>query len=138
LPDGQHQLERRQAFQDEHADRLLRSTPQLAGVATSGTSGATRVALLSRRAFLAAADASAQNLGWYSADRWLLCLPLAHIGGLSVVTRCLLARRAIVLPERQAGIRSVQRLANAIVQGQPTLMSLVPTPARARAPPSTT
>ncbi len=127
LPGGQHQLERRQASQDEHADRLLRSTPQLAGLATSGTSGATRVALLSRRAFLAAAEASAKNLGWHSADRWLLCLPLAHIGGLSVVTRCLLARRAIVLPERQPGIRSVHRLANAILQGLPTLMSLVPT-----------
>jgi O-succinylbenzoic acid--CoA ligase len=127
LPGGQHELERRQPSENERANRLLCSTPQLAALATSGTSGSARVALLSRRAFLAAAEASAKNLGWHAADRWLLCLPLAHIGGLSVVTRCLLARRPIVLAERGPGISSVQRLASAVSQGLPTLMSLVPT-----------
>jgi O-succinylbenzoic acid--CoA ligase len=86
------------------------------------------VVVLSRRAFLAAASASAANFGWQSDDRWLLCLPLAHIGGLSVVTRCLIARRPVVLGgPAQPGESSEQRLARAIVSGRPRLLSLVPT-----------
>ncbi|MBK8687514.1 MAG: hypothetical protein IPN24_03360 [Betaproteobacteria bacterium] len=37
------------------------------------------------------AAASAANLGWEDGDRWLLCMPLARIGGLSILTRCLAA-----------------------------------------------
>jgi o-succinylbenzoate---CoA ligase len=109
------------------ARQLLASTPHLAALATSGTSGAPRVALLSRLAFLAAAAASAANLGWHAGDRWLLCLPVAHIGGLSIVTRCLLARRPIVLVPEHAEVGSVERLAHAIVAGEASLLSVVPT-----------
>ena len=56
----------------------------LAVVATSGTSGRPRGVVLSRRAFAAAARASAENLGFDEADRWLLALPLGHVGGLSI------------------------------------------------------
>lgn len=100
--------------------------PVLAAIATSGSTGAPRLALLGRHAFLASADASAKNLGWYTDDRWLSCLPLAHIGGLSVVTRCLIARRPIVLVPRGPG-SSAERLARALVEGEATLASLVPT-----------
>jgi len=103
-------------------------TPQLAALTTSGSSGTPQVVLLSQRAFLAAAQASAANLGWQPDDRWLLCLPLAHIGGLSVVTRCLLARRPVVLGESGHPAESLeQRLARAILLGRPRLLSLVPT-----------
>jgi O-succinylbenzoic acid--CoA ligase len=106
----------------------FQSTPQLAALPTSGSSGTPRVVALSRRAFLAAAAASAAHLGWQSDDRWLLCLPLAHIGGLSVLTRCLLARRPVVLGEPARASESPdQRLARAIVDGRPRLLSLVPT-----------
>jgi o-succinylbenzoate---CoA ligase len=95
----------------------------LAIVHTSGTTGRPRGVVLSRRAFAAAAEASALNLGWHEDDRWLLRLPLAHVGGLSVVTRCLLARRTVVLasdaePAELPGILERERV---------TLMSLVPT-----------
>jgi len=104
------------------------ATPQLAALATSGSSGTPHVVVLSRRAFLAAARASAANFGWQSDDRWLLCLPLAHIGGLSVVTRCLIARRPVVLAGPAVpGESSEQRLARAIASGRPRLLSLVPT-----------
>jgi O-succinylbenzoic acid--CoA ligase len=126
-PAAGHHMERRWPAPDARADALLRAAPQLAALATSGTGGAARVALLSRGAFIASARASAANLGWHAEDRWLLCLPLAHIGGLSVVTRCLLARRPIVLVSRDVGISSGQRLAAAVRQGLPTLLSLVPT-----------
>jgi O-succinylbenzoic acid--CoA ligase len=114
--------------ESEHARRLLASTPQLAALATSGSTGQPRVALLSRAAFLASAAASAAHLGWREDDRWLLCLPLAHIGGLSVVTRCLIARKPVALlpPRLTASQGSSERLAAAIVRAAPTLISMVP------------
>ncbi|MET0414208.1 MAG: AMP-binding protein [Polyangiaceae bacterium] len=99
----------------------------LALIMTSGTTGAPRAALLSRRAFHASARASADNLGWRADDRWLLCLPLAHIGGLSVVTRCLLARKPLVLADSWQHASSGEALLGALVDGRATLVSVVPT-----------
>jgi len=126
--DPSHGVRRRELGREHAGAReVLGSTPHLAALATSGTSGAPRVALLSRLAFLAAAAASAANLGWHEGDRWLLCLPVAHIGGLSVLTRCLLARRPVVLVPEHAAAGSVERLAHAIVAGEASLLSVVPT-----------
>ncbi|MEM7434455.1 MAG: AMP-binding protein [Myxococcota bacterium] len=96
----------------------------LAIVSTSGTGGASRGAILSRRAFVASAQAHAANLGWTSEDRWLLTMPPAHIGGLSILTRCLTARRAVVLAE---GRFSAERVARTASEQQVTLISIVPT-----------
>ncbi len=96
----------------------------LAVLQTSGTSGPPRAVELSRRAFVASARASSTNLGWEDDDRWLLALTPAHVGGLSVVTRCLLARRAIALPEDLPGERIDVR--QAIEATRATLVSLVP------------
>jgi o-succinylbenzoate---CoA ligase len=71
----------------------------LAVVFTSGSSGVPRGVILTRAAFVASAAASAARLGWRRDDRWLLSLPPAHVGGLSVLMRCLAARRAVVLAE---------------------------------------
>jgi o-succinylbenzoate---CoA ligase len=95
-------------------------------IPTSGSTGTPRLVELSRRAVIASARASAHNLGWQDDDRWLVCLPLAHLGGLSVVIRCLLARRAIVLFEASHSglLAAAQRLAEAAHTA--TLLSLVP------------
>ncbi|AKT40207.1 class I adenylate-forming enzyme family protein [Chondromyces crocatus] len=95
----------------------------LAILYTSGTTGRAKGAVLSRRAFVAAAVASAENLGFHESDRWLLCMPLCHVGGLSVLTRCLLARRAMILVERF----EPQEVLRAIVRDRATLLSVVPT-----------
>lgn len=58
-------------------------------IATSGTTGAARGVVLTHDAVAAAAEASNRRLGVTAADHWLACLPLAHVGGLSVVTRAL-------------------------------------------------
>jgi O-succinylbenzoic acid--CoA ligase len=59
-------------------------------VATSGSSGEPKSVVLTHRAVDASARATSARLGVDpSADRWLACLPLAHVGGLSVVTRAL-------------------------------------------------
>jgi O-succinylbenzoic acid--CoA ligase len=95
----------------------------LAIVYTSGTTGRPKGAILSRGAFLASAAASAANLGWIPDDRWLLCMPLCHVGGLSILTRCLAARRAVILEPRF----DPDAVLNAIVAGRATLLSVVPT-----------
>jgi len=92
-------------------------------VYTSGTTGRARGAVLTRRALLASAQASAANLGWYDDDCWLQALPLARVGGLSIVTRCLIARRAVALmPAFDA-----TALPRWIDEHRVTLLSLVPT-----------
>jgi O-succinylbenzoic acid--CoA ligase len=53
--------------------------------------------VLTRSAFVASAAASAANLGWEDDDCWLLCMPVARVGGLSILTRCLAARRCVAL-----------------------------------------
>jgi O-succinylbenzoic acid--CoA ligase len=89
---------------------------------TSGSTGAARGVALSRPALIAAADASARHLGWRDDDRWLLALSLAHAGGLSIVVRCLAARRPIALCDRE-----FDRAAVAAQLERCTLASLVPT-----------
>lgn len=56
-------------------------------IATSGSSGEPRAVELTHDAVAAAVRASVDRLGATSADAWLSCLPLAHIGGLLVVLR---------------------------------------------------
>lgn len=103
----------------------LSTDAALALVPTSGSSGPPKGVILSRSAFAASAAAHSANVGWLESDRWLLGLPLAHVGGLSVVTRCLAARRAIVLPENGTA-NATQLLARAIATARVTLLSLVP------------
>jgi O-succinylbenzoic acid--CoA ligase len=60
-------------------------------VATSGSSGQPKGVVLTHEALRASAMATSDRLGIDPARHaWLACLPLAHIGGLSVVTRAML------------------------------------------------
>jgi o-succinylbenzoate---CoA ligase len=60
-------------------------------VATSGTSGQPKGVVLTHEAVAASAATTTARLGVDPARHtWLACLPLAHIGGLSVVTRSIL------------------------------------------------
>jgi O-succinylbenzoic acid--CoA ligase len=60
-------------------------------VATSGTTGTPRAAVLTHAALRASARLTTARLGVDPArHRWLACLPLAHIGGLAVVVRSML------------------------------------------------
>ncbi|HEX4474767.1 MAG TPA: AMP-binding protein, partial [Polyangiaceae bacterium] len=101
----------------------------LAILFTSGTTGPPKGIVLSRRAFAAGARASALNLGWREHDRWLLGLPIAHVGGLSILTRCLLARRAVVIPRDVAEGRRLtpEALRVALDELGVSIVSLVPT-----------
>ena len=59
-------------------------------MATSGSTGVPKGVVLTHDAVAASATATSARLGVGDADHWLACLPLAHVGGLSVVTRALL------------------------------------------------
>jgi O-succinylbenzoic acid--CoA ligase len=67
---------------------------------TSGTTGRPKGAVLGPECFLASAAASAQLLGGDADDRWLLSMPLFHVGGLSVLTRSCLAGSSALIHER--------------------------------------
>lgn len=98
----------------------------LAVLFTSGSTGTPRAVELSRTAFVESAGASEDRLGWEEDDRWLCVLPLAHVGGFSILTRCLIARRTIVLLERfDAGLvrEVIEREAVTIASFVPTMLS---------------
>jgi O-succinylbenzoic acid--CoA ligase len=62
---------------------------------TSGTSGTPKVVPLKRRQILFAAENSKKNLKPRRNRFWLLCMPLHHVGGISVILRSLLYGSAI-------------------------------------------
>jgi o-succinylbenzoate---CoA ligase len=85
---------------DQHAltDGLPVEEGDALVVATSGTSGQPKGVVLTHEAIAASARATSARL---RIDRtrhtWLACLPLAHIGGLAVVTRSILTDTPVVV-----------------------------------------
>lgn len=69
-------------------------------VATSGSTGVPKGAVLTHAAVAASAAATSARLGATAADHWIACLPLAHVGGLSVVTRAIHTGAALTVLER--------------------------------------
>lgn len=69
-------------------------------VFTSGSTGAPKAVLHSYGNHYYNALGSNRNLPLAAGDRWLLDLPLYHVGGLGILFRCLLAGAAVVMPDR--------------------------------------
>jgi O-succinylbenzoic acid--CoA ligase len=90
---------------------------------TSGTTGRARGAVLTRAALIASAQANAANLGWQDDDCWLAAMPIARVGGLSILTRSLIARHAVAL----APTFDATTLPTAIEEQRVTILSVVPT-----------
>ncbi|MET0461167.1 MAG: AMP-binding protein [Ilumatobacteraceae bacterium] len=68
-------------------------------VATSGSTGAPKGVVLTHAAVAASALATSDRLAIVQDDHWLACLPLAHVGGLAVVTRAMVVGTSLtVLP----------------------------------------
>ena len=68
-------------------------------VFTSGSTGVPKAAVHTFGNHYFSARGSNTNIALGPDDRWLLSLPLYHVGGLSILFRCLLAGAAMVLPE---------------------------------------
>lgn len=90
---------------------------------TSGTTGLPKPVELSWENVASSAFASAVVLGLEARDNWLCALPLFHIGGLSIVFRCLIYGIPLTLLEKF----DEQRVAEAIIKHNITLASFVPT-----------
>jgi len=92
-------------------------------VFTSGSSGTPKAVRLTLSNHLWSATASAFRLGHRADDRFLLCMPLYHVGGLAQVFRaCLYGNALVVLPRFKA-----QTVAQAVEAHRVTMVSLVPT-----------
>lgn len=84
-------------------------------VATSGTTGEPKGVVLTHDAVRASAEASSERLGVDpERDAWLALLPVAHVGGLSVITRALVTGTPLLFDEHERAA---------------TLVSVVPTQA---------
>lgn len=90
---------------------------------TSGTTGRPKGAVLTFGNLAWSAAASALRLGLLPGDRWLVPLPLFHVGGLAVLWRAALAATTVIAP----GHFDAAGVAAAIAGGGATLVSLVPT-----------
>jgi O-succinylbenzoic acid--CoA ligase len=66
-------------------------------VVTSGTTGAPKGVVLTHDAVEASGRATSVRLGVGPQDHWLACLPLSHVGGLSVITRALVTGTALTV-----------------------------------------
>ncbi len=66
-------------------------------IATSGSTGDPRGVMLSAANLTAAVDAANSRIPLNTGDIWLQCLPLEHIGGLSILLRCARAGAAVLL-----------------------------------------
>jgi O-succinylbenzoic acid--CoA ligase len=93
-------------------------------VHTSGSSGAPGDVELTYRNWLWSALGSAVALGLRRDERWLCVLPLAHVGGLSIVIRSAIYATAVVLHETFDTDRVLAELRR---PDGPTVVSLVPT-----------
>jgi O-succinylbenzoic acid--CoA ligase len=91
-------------------------------IATSGSEGEPRRVMLSDANLDAAAGASNHHLPLLPGDLWLDCLPLHHIGGLSILWRCTRAGAGVLLHEGFAA----ETVAASLAQHPVTHLSLVP------------
>ena len=89
-------------------------------VATSGSSGVPKAAVLSRAAVEHSAGAGMERIGYRADERWLVCLPVHHIAGLMMLARSKLCESQPVVHDRF----DAQAVAG---EKETTLIALVPT-----------
>lgn len=95
-------------------------------IATSGSTGAPKGVVHTHRSLMASARMVSDALDVDpSTDRWLCCLPLTHIAGLSIVVRAIVSGTTLEVHHRF----DADAVTDAAVRGA-TLTSLVPTTLR--------
>jgi len=98
-------------------------------VFTSGSAAKPKAALHLLQNHVTSAWGANQAMPFVPGDRWLLSLPLYHVGGLAILFRCIMSGATLVLPD-EAGLsisRPRQDLAQLIRQEHLSHLSLVPT-----------
>ena len=92
-------------------------------VHTSGTTAAPKPVELTYGNWLASTRGTGARLSVGPGDRWLSVLPLAHVGGLSILIRSAIWATTAIVHERF----DVERVVAVLQRGEATLVSLVPT-----------
>ena len=95
----------------------------LTRVLSSGTSGEPKPIELTAANHLWSALASALNLGVERDDRWLCCMPLNHVGGLTILLRSVIYGTGALIHD---GF-DVDRVSAALDEGDVSIVSLVST-----------
>ncbi|MFD2656008.1 o-succinylbenzoate--CoA ligase [Gracilibacillus thailandensis] len=88
---------------------------------TSGTTGRAKPVIHTYHNHWSSAVASALNLGLMPNDKWLACLPLFHIGGLSILFKSVIYGMPVYLLERF----DEEKVHNAIMNQDVTIISVV-------------
>lgn len=107
------------------ADTHRRSPARtVVAIHTSGSSGVPKAAALTYANLFFSALGANRGIRLGPGDRWLLSLPLYHVGGIGILFRCLLAGACLSIPDDPREIvRSIKVL-------RATHLSLVPTQLR--------
>ena len=92
-------------------------------ILTSGSAGPAKTVALTYGNHLWSAVGSAFNIGVMPEDRWLCCVPLSHIAGMSIVMRSVIYGTGLVLHDSF----DTDRVASSLEGDGITLVSLVPT-----------
>ena len=66
-------------------------------IASSGSTGAPKGIIHTHSSLLAGAQASASRLQLSANDHWLVCIPVSHVGGFSVIARAIHTSAALTL-----------------------------------------
>lgn len=90
---------------------------------TSGTTGLPKPAVITRTMLRESAVASEKNLGWSDDDCWQMCMSVTRVGGLSILTRCLRARKTLAVTP----LFDVDSFIDALHTDRVTMTSIVPT-----------
>jgi O-succinylbenzoic acid--CoA ligase len=96
-------------------------------IATSGSSGRPKLAMLTRTALRASADATHERLG--GQGQWMLAMPAHHIAGIQVLVRSLVAGTTPVAMDLAGGFTTAAfaRATSEIAPGATAYTALVPT-----------
>lgn len=92
-------------------------------ICSSGSSGKPKIVPHTLRSLLTHAEAVCEHLSVTWRDTWIACLPLYHVGGLTITFRCLVSGASLILSQ-SADADEINRL---IAAENATVVSVVPT-----------
>lgn len=114
---GAHELDNAQSSFRTHIDLdELHSV-----IYTSGTTGSPKGAMLTYGNHWWSAIGSMLNLGLHKGDAWLACLPLYHVGGMSILMRSVIYGMTAVIHRRF----EPDAIIDSIMRGETTIVSAV-------------
>lgn len=93
-------------------DRLLSDDRPATIVFTSGSTGTPKAVLHTWGNHRYSAKGSNANIPLHAGDRWVLSLPLYHVGGIAILIRCAIAGAAVAIPPENASLGDALRTAD--------------------------